>query len=80
MTARFNRFQVPKSAASDSSSHVLGMSPRRANLSEGDGTSLREFGGNDVKKDRRYSSGSAPGKSLFSADISFGNTGTTGRS
>lgn len=63
---RFTRFQTPKTAATDSSTHILGESTRRGVLSEGDGTRAPT-----KTKDKRFSGGSAPPKSLFSSTFTF---------
>jgi hypothetical protein len=78
---RFNRTQIPTLAGRDTSTtHVLGESPRRGKFSMESGTNLKLFGGNKAKKDLRQKGGSAPSKSEFPLNISFGTTGTTGRS
>lgn len=79
MSTRFNRQQVPQTAGGLSPTHVAGESTRKGQFAEGDGTSLRSFGGNSAKKDRRFSSASAPQKEA-AFTFGFGNTGMTGRS
>ena len=77
---RYNRAQVPDNAGGMGASHVTGESSRRGMFSAGEGTNLRQFGGNAAKKDRRFNGASAPQKENVRLDISFGTTGTTGRS
>jgi hypothetical protein len=79
---KFNRAQIPTMAGRNTStSHVLGESSRAGKFSMMPGTNLKLFGGNKAKKDLRMNSGSAPHKSDFpNLNISFGQTGVTGRS
>jgi len=63
---RFNRAQVPSLAGrAESTSHVLGMNPRKGKFSMETGTNIKLFGGNQIRKQGGTSQSSAPYKHDF---------------